>query len=91
MCNKKEKGEKCHLYIHICMYTEQMTEMATLMQGPPGPPGRGRPGRPGLPGPQGRPGTLLSIPVPCAFQNLRPARQINRIKNWLIPSHRFSY
>lgn len=38
------------------MQTEQMTEMATLMQGPPGPSGRGRPGRPGLPGPQGRPG-----------------------------------
>ncbi|KAK2577988.1 hypothetical protein KPH14_008418 [Odynerus spinipes] len=36
---------------------EHMTEMATLMQGPPGPPGRGRPGRPGSPGPQGRPGT----------------------------------
>lgn len=37
--------------------TEQMTEMAAQMQGPPGPPGRGRPGRPGSPGPQGRPGT----------------------------------
>lgn len=37
--------------------TEQMTEMAALMQGPPGPAVRGRPGRPGSPGPQGRPGT----------------------------------
>lgn len=46
----------CHLYIYI----EQMTEITTLMQGPPGPPGRGRPGRLGSPGPQGRPGTFLS-------------------------------
>jgi len=39
--------------IYIYIYTEQMTEMTTLMKGSPGPPGRGRPGSPG---PQGRPG-----------------------------------
>lgn len=42
--------------IIIYIHTEQMTEIAALMQGPPGPPGRNRPGRPGSPGPQGRPG-----------------------------------
>lgn len=49
------------------IYTEQMTEMAAQMQGPPGPPGRGRPGRPGSPGPQGRPGTPPRKGLPISF------------------------
>lgn len=44
------------LSVSTYIYTERMTEIAALMQGPPGPPGRGRPGRPGSPGPQGHPG-----------------------------------
>lgn len=64
------------------MHTEQMTEMAALMQGPPGLPGRGRPGRPGSPGPQGRPGTLrVRIINPLRFLLVLG---INRIRDQLL-------
>lgn len=62
MCNDITYTVICTNYVVIVfliityIHTEQMTEIAALMQGPPGPPGRICPGRPGSPGPQGRPG-----------------------------------
>lgn len=83
----------CNLFLIITyMHTEQMTEMAALMQGLPGPPGRGRPGRPGLPGPQGRPGTVIESESPqnqslalfsCSVHHINRVRKRN-IKNQLL-------
>lgn len=71
-------------YIIIYIHTEQMTEMAALMQGPPGPPGRSRPGRPGSPGPQGRPGTSSSQSYQTFALFTSLWHNINRIKNQLL-------